>query len=104
MDPISLTLIAVSAGLSVFSGIKQNQAAKEQGQQAVQEKAEANTLARYKNELAEVEKKTAIEIETARLRELARQRQKRYVQLELVGVSLLAFMAVLILIRNIRER
>ncbi|WP_420154130.1 hypothetical protein [Siphonobacter sp.] len=104
MDPISLVLIAVSTGLSIFGGVKQNQAAKESGQQAINEKAEANTLARYKNELAEVEKKTAIEIEAARLKALASQRQKTYVQLEIAGVALLAFTTVLILIRKLREQ
>lgn len=103
MDPITLTLLLVSTGITVFSGVKQNQAAKASGEQAIQEKAQENILARYKNELAEVEKKTAMAVETARLSALQQQRQKIYVQLEIVGVSLLALGAVLLLIRKIKD-
>ncbi len=104
MDPISLSFLLVSTGLTIFGGIKQNQAAKASGQQAIQKQAEENLLAKYQNELAEVAKKTALAVETARLQELQRHRQQLYVQFQIVGAILLASVSVLLLVRKIREQ
>lgn len=103
MDPITISLLVISTGLSIFSGVKKNQADRESGQQAIQDKAKQNLVALYENEYSEIQRQMAIEVETARLAAQNAKRRQQFQQLQVAGLVALAGVAVLLLINKIRQ-
>ncbi len=104
MDPITLSVLIISTGLSIFSGVKKNQAARESGQQAIADKAKQNLVALYENEYSEIQRQMAIEVETARLAAQNAKRQQQFQQLQVAGLVALAGAAVLLLIQNLKKQ